>query len=253
MVSMASLACWFDSEEYQGSHSSPGVAYTNYSKDEAHRVAEARIRYQRDLAPLLLRRSRILEVGCATGSLLSVLRDEGHQVTGIDLSERFIRAARALYGLDVILGDFMTIPLPEASFDAIVLMGTVSNLRFLNDSLKRMRKLLRRGGVLIFNFSNADSVWVRVFYREGFWMFTPSAPTFMTVRGCTTVLANAGFNKVSIRNDLQRPSFRKLLHHGKADFLLPVINALSLADAALPLAIPMPTIKLVIAHSYDNT
>ena len=247
-----SLARWFDSDEYQGSERGPGAAYANYAVDEENRVAEARLRYKDDLAPILPKGARVLEIGCATGSLLSVLREDGHSVTGLDLSPRFAQAASALHGINVHLGDLLDVNFPDGAFDAVLVMGTIGNLRSLPLKLKRIRQLLTKSGVLLFNFPDANSLWVRMVYRHRFWMFTPSVSVFMTARGCARALAASGFGRFSIRQDYQRPSFRKLLHHGKADFLFPILDSLGLGRAPVPFLIPVPTVRIVTARPPEQ-
>jgi Methyltransferase domain len=88
-IEESSLAQWYDSPDYQGSDSQAGAGYHNYFADEDARVIEARGRYEGDLMPFLPAGARILEVGCATGSLLSVLREAGHTVSGVDLVQKF--------------------------------------------------------------------------------------------------------------------------------------------------------------------
>jgi len=107
-IDKESLKLWYDSIEYQAagvSKAKEGI-YLDYMADESQRKMEAQARYKRDLVSILSPGSRILEVGCATGSLLAVMRKEGHHVVGIDLSAKFVQQAKLLYGLDVILGDF---------------------------------------------------------------------------------------------------------------------------------------------------
>src|SRR6185295_3471231 len=87
-ITAESLGQWYDSDQYQGSCAQRGTAYANYLQDEDHRIVEARQRYQNDLATHLpASGARVLEVGCATGSLLTVVREAGHEVCGIDLSQ----------------------------------------------------------------------------------------------------------------------------------------------------------------------
>jgi SAM-dependent methyltransferase len=247
MIAPKAIARWFESEDYTGSARGPGIGYADYAADELNRVAEARGRYERDLAPLLKPRSKVLEVGCATGSLLSVLREHGHTVSGVDVSSNFVRAAKSLHGLEVQLGDFMDIRLPAHPYDAVLAMGTVSNLHDLPRALARVRELLAPGGFIVFNFPDADSAWVRLLYRERFWMFTPSVRTFMTTRGCAAALSRAGFRSVVISADRQRPSLRKLLHHGRAGMALRALSRVGLANARAPFAFPVPSVRLVVA------
>ena len=193
-------------------------------------------------------RSHVLEIGCATGSLLAVIREHGHEVSGIDLSPTFAAAARRLHDLDVKAGDFLDTEFPAGYFDAVLAMGTVSNFREFRACMDRVRVVLKPGGFVLFNFPAADSRWVRLLYKERFWMFTPSVTTFMTVRGCTQALRRAGFASAKVSNDRQRPSLRKLLHHGKADVLLPALKAIGMADALVPFAFPVPSVRLVVAR-----
>jgi SAM-dependent methyltransferase len=249
IVSARTLARWIDSEEYRGSPGKPGIAYADYAADEANRVAESHGRYARDLAPLLRPGSRVLEIGCASGSLLSVIRGHGHQVTGVDLSASFAQAAKARHDLEVRVGDFLDLELPLRHFDALLAIGTVGNFRDPARCLARCRELLAPGGALVFNFPDADSRWVRLLYRDRFWMFTPSVSTFMTARGCIGAVSRAGFEGIRVARDRQRPSLRKLLHHGKAGFLLPLVAWTGLGDAGLPVALPAPAVRLLVARA----
>src|SRR5207244_2439117 len=73
-----SLAAWYDSDIYQGSTTHSGAFYSNYLADEPNRLREARVRFSRDLAAILPPSgAEVLEIGCASGSLLVALRDAG--------------------------------------------------------------------------------------------------------------------------------------------------------------------------------
>jgi SAM-dependent methyltransferase len=248
VVTEQTLARWIDSADYQGSGSKPGIAYANYQADEANRIVEARGRYAHDLDKLLRPQSKVLEVGCATGSLLAAIRDHGHEVLGVDLSEKFVASAKSLYGLDVRLGDVLRTELMPGSFDAVISIGTIGNFRSLGAILQKFKALLRPGGFVLLNFADADSLWVRLLYRDRFWMFTPSASVFLSARGCLAALRRAGFTEVIITNDMQQPSLRKLIHHAKVGFFLPALSALGIAEKPVPFRFPIPTVRLVLAR-----
>lgn len=246
-LTLDSLSNWFNSVDYQGSSSSRGLAYVNYINDENSRIEEAQRRYARDLRDNLSPGTRVLEIGCATGSLLSVLQDNGCIVTGLDLSPKFIGAARDIYGLNILLGDVLGIDLPKKYFDAIILLGTIGNLQNITQYLKKFRELLVEDGLLIFNFVDANSPIVKYVYRSKFWMFAPSINCFMTCKGCSTVLEQAGFRIKTIRQDMQRPSLQKLFNHARITAFLPLLKSIGLDRAALPFSLPIPSVKLVKA------
>jgi SAM-dependent methyltransferase len=243
------LAEWYDSDDYQGSAERRGSAYVNYLEDEPHRVREARARYRRDLFfHLPPGNGRVLEIGCATGSLLSVIRDAGHEVWGLDISHRFVEAARQLHDLDVQMADVLSAKIQENYFDMILLLGTLSCLSDITRSLRRIHRLLKSGGTLVLNYPAADSVIARV-YGSRFWMFAPTVSTFMTGKGCGIVLEAAGFTTVKSRIDWQAPSLRKLVNHAKAGVLLPVLDALGIGQAPLPVPLPIPGVRIIWAKN----
>jgi SAM-dependent methyltransferase len=89
-----------------------------------------------------------LEVGCAAGAFLNAVRNEGYEVTGVELSQEASERARSDYGLNVIQGDLLQANFPDGSFD-VVYMGDV--LEHLPDPLRTARevhRILRPGGVL---------------------------------------------------------------------------------------------------------
>jgi SAM-dependent methyltransferase len=104
---------------------------------------------------MLHRDSRVLEIGCATGSTaIELSRLTGCCPTAIDINPRSIAEARhrALeVGATVkfMVADATNVPLPDASFD-VVICGNVTAL--VSDKLAMVaeyRRLLREGGVLV--------------------------------------------------------------------------------------------------------
>lgn len=244
-ITVESLATWYDSDVYQGGVEQRGSAYINYEADEGARQAEARMRYEGDIKPFLQPGSRVLEVGCASGTLLSILREAGHDVYGVDLSPRFADMAKRLYGLEVAVGDFTGMAWPACRFDAVILLGTISNLQNLPFALDCINNMLKPNGIFIFNFPDSSSLVARL-YGDRFWMFAPSVSSFMSVTGCCDLLAKHGFHVGRIRHDVQLPSIGKLLCHAKLNAVLSVLPQ-KWIKAPLPIAIPVPGVKFVYA------
>ena len=61
--------------------------------------------------------SRVLDAPCGTGRIAKRLRARGHDVVGLDATERFLVEAAAV-GVPVVRADMRTSPLRRASFDA---------------------------------------------------------------------------------------------------------------------------------------
>ena len=95
------------------------------------------------------RSARILEVGCATGRLLSLLREAGFpNVRGLDPSAGCARAAWELYGVQVSVGSVFSISDAAESFDCVILIGVLEHIEDLRGALEHVRRALVSGGVV---------------------------------------------------------------------------------------------------------
>jgi SAM-dependent methyltransferase len=97
------------------------------------------------------RHSRILEIGCATGQLLSVLKEQGYEnVLGVDPSPGCAKAAWDVYRIPVQAHTILNIPRPDQPFDVLVLVGVMEHLRDLDPAVDKIRELLApRGRVYV--------------------------------------------------------------------------------------------------------
>jgi SAM-dependent methyltransferase len=246
-IAPESLAEWFSSPRYyEAAGQSAGGPYLDYLADEAQRQREAHGRYDRELRGLLPDRANVLEVGSATGSMLAVLARHGHQVTGIDLSKPFVEAAKRLNGVSVVRTNFLEYR-PEAAFDMIIMLGTVSNFPDIGDAFRHCHALLRPGGQIYFNTPLAGS-WPARVYGARFWMYSPSCSTLLSRRACTLVVERAGFRVTRIGVDRQMPSLAKLAGHLRMRPLYALLKSLRLAHRTPGFAWPVPGIVVVVAR-----
>lgn len=98
--------------------------------------------------------ARIVDLGCGTGSLAVLLAEEGHAVSGADLSARMLTHARSKavahgVSLDLVLADVAAPPYGPGAFDAIVCRHVLWALEELDRVLQRWTGLLRPGGSMI--------------------------------------------------------------------------------------------------------
>jgi ubiquinone/menaquinone biosynthesis C-methylase UbiE len=97
----------------------------------------------------------IVDLGCGTGSLSVLLAEDGHRVTGIDLSAKMIDAATAKAVESKVaatfrVGDASEPDLDRASVDAIVVRHVVWALPAPGDAIRRWVTFLREGGRIVF-------------------------------------------------------------------------------------------------------
>ncbi len=99
----------------------------------------------------------ILDLGCGTGSLSLLASEQGHRVTGVDLSPAMVTLAREkLAGRDAVflVGDAAAPPVGER-FDAVLVRHVLWALPDPGRALRRWCGLLRPGGRLVL----VEGVW----------------------------------------------------------------------------------------------
>lgn len=96
--------------------------------------------------------AHVLDIGCGFGSFARMIAHRAQQVTAIDVSPQMINLARersaGYANLEFALTDFLQTHLPAESYDCVVTLATLHHLP-LDESLRRMKALLRPGGVLV--------------------------------------------------------------------------------------------------------
>jgi 2-polyprenyl-3-methyl-5-hydroxy-6-metoxy-1,4-benzoquinol methylase len=105
----------------------------------------------------------VLDVGCATGAFLDLLRTHGWTGIGLDLDASAIQYARDTLGLDVRQQSIREANLPENSVDVATLWDVIEHLHDPLDVLKELRRVTRPGGKLIVRTPDIASLDARVF------------------------------------------------------------------------------------------
>lgn len=107
--------------------------------------------------------ARLVEVGCATGERLALLRSLGWDVQGVEISAQACRLAKARYGLDVFCGELEEACLPSASVDGVLMAQVIEHVHDPVATLREVRRILRPGGAVVMETPNAASLERRLF------------------------------------------------------------------------------------------
>lgn len=101
-------------------------------------------------------KSKVLDVGCNSGEFMRLLRDKkGCDVTGAEISLPMIEICKSK-GLNVVLCDADKLPFPDESFDVVILMEVLEHFHEPVPYLKEIRRVLRKGGILLGSCPHAD-------------------------------------------------------------------------------------------------
>ena len=99
-------------------------------------------------------RPTLLDVGCAYGDFLTVAREHGFDVAGVDIDKPVAEVARQR-GF-VVLDDLLEeLALPGESFDAVTLWDVIEHVGDPKALLAETVRVLKPGGILFFHTGNA--------------------------------------------------------------------------------------------------
>jgi len=150
-----------------------------YSREDIHRhynnfeIKRGRYRFILDeLKP----ESKILEVGCFLGRYCDYFKKQGHQCTGIDLSEEVILEGKKLFpdlDLRVTTGD-MSSEFDANQFDAVVASEVIEHVLHPDEFLKQIHRVLKPGGQLLLTTQNSNAIHYRLRMLVGKFRWDPT-------------------------------------------------------------------------------
>jgi ubiquinone/menaquinone biosynthesis C-methylase UbiE len=183
----------------------------NHDNSEWHRATALKL--VEDMPPRA--GSTVLDIGTGTGFIAFHVADlvgEKGNVIGVDLSEGMLSQARSKLqsnhakNIQFLSGDMEQLDLPENSIDHMYCASAFFCVLNPLDTLRHWRRLLRPNGSLAFHALPATSYfWVSIArdvlsdHGIDYLLNTPTA----TIEKTRTLLKNAGFKKVDIREEEQ--------------------------------------------------
>lgn len=144
-------------------------------------------------------RSRLLDVGCATGVFLHEMKRAGWEVMGIEPNEEAAAYARERFGLPVHVGALRTAQLPPSSFDVVTFWDVLEHLHTPWQDLVEANRLLAGGGLLVIRIPNLDSIGSRLFGPLWLGWDLPRHLYLFPMSALTRALSDLGFTVAARR------------------------------------------------------
>lgn len=157
-------------------------------REAMQKKAEPVIRYKKA--------GKILDIGCGDGSLLKFMKDTGWQTYGVEPNEISSRYARDVLGLNVFSGRLEDAGYSEESFDVITLFHVLEHIHEPVQTLKRIYRLLKRGGLLFIEVPNFNSFEAKIFKDKWVGISAPLHLYHFTPGTLKAILKNCGFSPV---------------------------------------------------------
>ncbi|MFC1962388.1 class I SAM-dependent methyltransferase [Chloroflexota bacterium] len=114
---------------------------------------------------------KVLDVGCASGRQSFLIAEKRAEVTGIDISNNFVKQATSSvkkYGannISFMVADIESLPFPPDHFDKILCAEILEHVLNLDDAMNQLLGVLKPGGLLVISVPNENgkgTLWQRV-------------------------------------------------------------------------------------------
>jgi len=147
---------------------------------------------------------RVLDIGCYTGALLSLLRDSGmSDVHGIDPSPYAASVAAEQYNIPVVVGSLFD-DFDLGTFDLIILSHVLEHIAELPAFLSRVHSLIKPGGAVYIEVPDAMNFFLssdrdddfQIEHHEPFLQFSVEHVNYFTARSLQNLLARYGYDPV---------------------------------------------------------
>jgi SAM-dependent methyltransferase len=171
---------------------------------------------------------RILDVGAATGTLLTLARERGWEPYALELNPHAADVLRNLLGPErVFEGELKRCGFPPGSFHALTMTDLIEHVLDVAGTLTQAAALLRPGGVLCVTTPRIDSL-SRVLLGRTWLHFKEEHIQYFSRASLAGALRQAGFVQVEISNHPKRLVFDYLYRQLKTyphGLLTPVATA----------------------------
>lgn len=174
------------------SNDNPKGGYANYIEGMAinRKTFEDRIKKIEKNASL----GKLLDVGCALGDCVQIAKNRGWDAYGIELSSFAVSKAKKKK-LKVFQGTLESAKLPSGvKFDVVMMQDVIEHVRQPIAELRRIRKMLKPGGIVFLVTPDIGGIWHRVLGSNWYHYKQGEHIMYFSQKSLTKALEVAGFS-----------------------------------------------------------
>lgn len=139
----------FYGKRYWLDHQADDLSFPDIHARARRDLPERNLHWLRAMLKYRLPPASVLELGCAHGSFVALLRQSGFEASGVEMSPWVVSFARETFGIPVQVGPIETLDLPAGSLDVIALMDVLEHLPDPQATMSRCLELLKPDGLLL--------------------------------------------------------------------------------------------------------
>jgi SAM-dependent methyltransferase len=136
---------------------------------------------------------RLLDVGAAYGFLLAAAHKAGFVALGVEPAPQCAEFARRELGVEIRTGSIEEVSLEPESFDVVTMFDVIEHLEDPAAVVRRVRSLLRPGGLLVVETGDVDASLARALGSNWYFYDPPQHVTFFGRRSLEALLVRSGF------------------------------------------------------------
>lgn len=197
---------------------------------------------------------KLLDVGCALGSLLEIARQQGFNVEGIDISDFAVNQCRKL-GLKTSQRTIIDIK-KKNCYDIITAFEVVEHELNPLLTVKTAHDLLKKNGLLVITVPDSGTLSSRLMGKYWFSYRNKEHLFHFTVGSLQLLLKKGGFKKIMITSDIGRHYLfthyleRFNFYFIKSKILTKFVNFLKKIPVINSLVVPFNPWGNIIAYAY---
>ncbi len=190
------LSDFYNQKSYRHDYEQSVMTSQDFTKNRYLELKKIIATYQ----PNLLKQSNktFLDIGCGLGDLLSLAIADRWQVTGTELSPIAAEQSDINIRDRILVGDILSLDLPESSFDLITIYHVIEHLIDPMTTLIKIRKLLKPGGLIFIETPNFGSLGAKIKGKKWSSIIPPEHINYYTSNSLANSLTIAGFEEFKI-------------------------------------------------------
>ncbi len=141
----------------------------------------------------------LLEIGSAYGFFLELAKQHWN-VTGIEISkEACAYCENDTSNVNIICGDFYTLPLKENFYDVVCMWSTLEHLVDPFSCIRKINRVLKKEGIFCFTTCDIDSLLPKLQGKKWRWFYPPSHLFYYSTSTLKKFLSANNFDMIDVR------------------------------------------------------
>lgn len=192
----AELADFYNQQSYRQDYAQGVMSSQDFVTNRYQELKKIVSKYQPNLFDKPSK--TFLDVGCGLGDLLQMAIADQWQVNGTEISPKAALQAKANIRDQILVGDILSLNLPEYYFDLITIYHVIEHLIDPIPILKKLKRLLKPEGILFIETPNLDSLGAKIRGKNWSNIMPPEHINYYSSQSLANSLTIAGFDQFKV-------------------------------------------------------